>query len=104
VWIVKDIERLRLLSLAADTVTEENDLVFFEVDEEAISNIEVFRQAKFKMDCINRALEDVPEEYRRGTIDSIAYGARFPDTAHENTWRRWRRVFIESLAQGLNLI
>lgn len=104
IWIVKDLDRLKRLALAADTGCKENELVFFEVDEEAISDREVLRQAKFKLGCIRNALDEVPEEYRRGTIDSIVYNLPFSEMAHENTWRKWRKVFIRNLASGLNLI
>ena len=61
-------------------------------------------QAMYKLDCISRALEDVPSEYRQGTIDTIVDNTPFTDLAHENTWRKWRRVFIRNLAKELDLI
>lgn len=103
-WTVRDMDRLKRLALAADTGCRANELVFFEVDEEAVSDREVLKQAKYKLACIKRALEDVPEEYRKGTIDSIVYNLPFSEMAHENTWRKWRKVFIRNLASGLKLI
>ncbi len=104
IWTVKDMERLQRLSMAADKGFRENEIVFFEVDEDAIDNREVLRQAKVKLGCIKRALQEVPEEYRRGTIESIVEGLPFSGLAHENTWRKWRKVFIRHLARELCLI
>ena len=104
IWIVKDMDRLRRLELAADTGCREDELVFFEMDEEAVSDREVLRQAKFKLSCVRSALGAIPEEYRRGTLDSITYSVPFADMAHENTWRKWRKVFIRRLAAELKLI
>lgn len=104
IWIIKDIDRLKRLEVAANTGCKEDELVFFEVDEEVIRNREVLRQARFKLNCIRRALEEVPEEYRENTLDSIIYNLPFSDMAHENTWRKWRKVFIRSLASNLMLI
>ena len=104
IWTVKDMDRLRRLELAANTGCRENEIVFFEVDEEAVSNREVLKQARFKMGCIRMALNEVPEEYRRNTIDSIIYSIPFSEMAHENTWRKWRKVFIRKLASNLLLI
>lgn len=104
VWIVKDMERLKRLSLAADAGYIEDELVFFETDEEAVRGGEVLRQAKFKLQCIAKALGSLPEEYRQCTIESIVYGTPFSHLAHENTWRKWRRVFIRELAGRLSLI
>lgn len=104
IWIVKDIERLKRLARAADTGCREDELVFFEVDEDAVNDREVLRQARHRLECIRKALRKVPKEFRRGTLDSIVYNVPFKDMAHENTWRRWRGVFIRELAANLKLI
>lgn len=104
VWTVKDMERLKKLAMVADAGFKENEIVFFEVDEDAIENKEVLDQAKFKLGCIKRALQKIPREYRRGIIESIADGRPYSVIAHDNTWRRWRKVFIRHLASELNLI
>ena len=103
-WTVKDIDRLKRLAMVADKGFRDNEIVFFEADEDAIDNREVLKQARFKLNCIKRAIREVPEEYRRGTIDSIVYGVPFSALAHENTWRKWRKVFIRHLARELCLI
>lgn len=103
-WIVKDMERLLRLEMAADEVKQGGGAVYFSDEATLIKGGEVFDEAERKLECIRLAAQKLPPEYRQGTIDSIAYGKPFDDTAHTNTWRRWRRVFIKELAQNLFLI
>jgi len=104
VWILKDIERLKRLEAVDNYRSSNDEFVVFVDEEEVIRNAEVLYQARFKLECIRRALLAVPEDYRQRTIDSIVYGLSFGDMAHENTWRRWRQIFIRELAGNLNLI
>ena len=65
---------------------------------------EVLEKAKWKLSCIRRALIKIPEEYRQTTLDCISYNVPYGDMAHENTWRKWRQVFVWELAKNLFLI
>lgn len=103
-WTVKDLDRLKRLEAIGNYSGNTDELVFFVDDEEVIRNAEVLTQAAWKLECIRDAIEKVPEEYRQATIDSIVYNAPFSDIAHENTWRKWRQVFIRELAKNLLLI
>lgn len=106
IWVLKDIDRLRRLEAADDhrEMFAEDEYIFFESDEDVVKNADVFTHAKWKLGCVRRAIEKVPEEYRQTTIDSIVYNLPFSDMAHENTWRKYRRIFIRELAQNLLLI
>lgn len=104
VWILKDIERLRRLEAVGCYAGGEDEMVFFVDDEEVIKSAEVIEQAKWKLECIRRAMRKVPSEYRQSTLDCIIYNVPYGDMAHENTWRKWRQVFIEELAKNLFLI
>ena len=80
IWTVRDIDRLRLRS--------EHDAYAAE-----------------RLEAIYCALETVPEEYRDRLLDSIAYyGSGYDDSAHENTWKRWKKAFISELAIRLHLM
>jgi len=104
VWTVKDIDRLRRLEAISSYTKNNDELVFFVDDEQVIRNAEVLTQAAWKLECIRKAIEEVPAEYRQGTLDCLVYNLPFADVAHENTWRRWRQVFIRELAKNLLLI
>ena len=104
IWIVKDLDRLRRLEAADNYSHADDEFVFFVDDEELIRDSGVLTEARFKLDCVRDALARVPDEYRQKTIDSIIYGIPFDDMAHENTWRKWRQVFIRDLAKNLLLI
>ena len=65
---------------------------------------EVLDKAKWRLDCIRRALIKIPAEYRQSTLDCISYNVPYGDMAHENTWRKWRQILIWELAKNLFLI
>ena len=103
-WIIKDIDRLKRLEAIGSYAKKSDELVFFVDDQEVIRNSEVLTQAAWKLECIRKAIAKVPEEYRQGTIDCLVYNVPYADIAHENTWRKWRKVFIRELAKNLLLI
>lgn len=104
IWLVKDMDRLRKLEAVSNYAKNGNELVFFVDDEEVIRDAEVLERAKWKLGCIRKALLKVPAEYRQSTIDCINYNVPYGDMAHENTWRKWRQVFIWELAKNLLMI
>jgi len=104
VWILKDLDRLRRLEAISKHAGDSDELVFFVDDEEVIRNAEVLTQATWKLECIRNAIVKVPKEYRQSTLDCIVYNVPFGDMAHENTWRKWRQIFIRELAKNLLLI
>lgn len=104
IWVIKDIDRLRRLEAAANYGHNDDEFVFFVDDEEVIRDAGVLTQARHKLECVREALEAIPPEYRQNTIDSIVYSIPFDDMAHENTWRKWRQVFVRELAKKLMLI
>ena len=62
------------------------------------------QQAAHELECIDNALESIPEVYREGLLDNIIEKKPFGDFAHPNTWKRWKLVFLHGLAKQLNLI
>ena len=103
-WIVKDMERLRRLEAIGNYTARTDEQVYFVDEEQVIKNAEVLSQAAWKLECIRKALTKVPKEYRQATLDCIVYNLPYGDMAHENTWRKWREVFIRELAKNLLLI
>ena len=47
-----------------------------------------------KIRPVEKALERVPAEYRRGLLRAIIERERYPDYAHPNTWALWRHRFV----------
>ena len=103
-WIVRDLDRLYRLDAIHRHGKRDDELVFYEEEDCRTFGSEVTGEAARKIVCIRRALTSVPEEYRVDVLDSIVEGVRPPEYAHENTWRKWRRIFIGELAANLNLI
>lgn len=103
-WMIRDIDRLRKLEAVANYAPQNDELVFYVDDEDVIRNAEVLTQARHNLECIRKALLEIPEEYRQSTLDCISYNVPYGDMAHENTWRKWRQVLIWELAKNLFLI
>ena len=103
-WTVKDIDRLYRLEAMMKHEKSEDEVVLYEDEGCMAMNEEVLRQASWKLSCIKDALNVIPQEYRIETIESIVDGVFPTGIAHENTWKKWRRVFIKELAHKLNLI
>ena len=104
IWTVKDIERLKRLEAISNYSKDSNEMVFFMDEEDVIRDAAVLEQAAWKLGCIRKAITKLPKEYRQATIDSIVFNVPYGDIAHENTWRKWRQVFIRELAKNLLLI
>ncbi len=103
-WIVRDIDRLYRLDAIYRHGNRDDELVFYEDENCRCIRYEVMREASGKLDCIKEALKKVPEEYRIDLLDGIVDGSNPSVYAHENTWKKWRRVFICELADKLKLI
>lgn len=104
VWLLKDIDRLRRIEAASRVPGSDDELVFFVDDEKLILDEAVIERALDSLRCVRLALLALPQEYRQSTLDCIVFGVPFSDTAHYNTWRRWRQIFIFELAKNLHLI
>lgn len=85
IWLIKDMERLQ--DLKRD-----------------VGRSSVGIAATKRLDAIDRALEELPDVYREPMIRNIINKEEFPETAHENTWRKWKQLFIYQLAVNLELV
>lgn len=84
-WIVRDMDRLISVS---ESESRAPDAII----------------ARFRVSCYNEALCAIPEEYREGISKNIKQrGGGFSDFASPNTWRRWKQLFIYTLARKLDL-
>ncbi len=53
--------------------------------------------------AVEKAIENIPPEYRKGVLDNICYGASYPITADYETYGRWRRRLLYYTAKNLHL-
>ena len=103
-WIIRDIDRLYRLDAIYKHGKRDDELVFYEDENCMCIDFEVAKEASRKISCIRDALIKIPEEYRIDILDSISEGVKPSLIAHENTWKKWRRIFISELASNLKLI
>ena len=105
IWMIKDIQRLRDLEAMESTLLPDRGEIIFYADISARqTRAEVINEAMWKLSCIRRALDEVPEDYRSEILDNIVEGTPFSDIAHENTWKRWKHEMIWHLAENLAMI
>lgn len=57
-----------------------------------------------KVMAIEKALNKVPPEYRRGIWDNICERKAFPEDADRSTYGRWKSRFVYEVAVALKLI
>lgn len=53
--------------------------------------------------AVEKALSNIPQEYRKGIMDNICYGSPYPYTAHRNTYSYWRTKLLNTIAKNLYL-
>ena len=102
-WIVRDRSRLERLASVLDYDGEDTWDGGFAEDVSVVTDAAA-RHAAYELECIDSALESIPEVYREGLLDNIVNKTPFGDFAHPNTWKRWKLVFLHELARALNLI
>ena len=49
--------------------------------------------------AVEEALNEIPEEYRKGVWNNICYQSPYPNDAGEATYKRWRCRFIYTVAK-----
>lgn len=54
--------------------------------------------------AVEKAKQEIPEEYRQGVWQSIIYGTRYPDDAGRNTYSRWKAKFVWHVAKNMRWI
>lgn len=58
-----------------------------------------------QIDAVDKALTEIPQEYRMHIFDNVRYGYPYPlDYAGKNTWSRWRVHFLHSVAKNLHYL
>lgn len=65
--------------------------------------VERLLQLGDRITAIERALAMLPEEYRKGVLNSIRYQSPYPYIAGRETWGKQRRRFLFFVAQNLGL-
>lgn len=108
-WTVRDAERLETLASVLESGQDaysggESVSSCTEKTDSVLVSDGAARHAAFELECIARALAQIPEVYRNSLLDNIHRKTPFPDFAHPNTWKRWKLVFLYELAKELCLI
>ena len=54
--------------------------------------------------AVEKALEAIPQEYRKGLLANIIDRVPYPVYACPDTWRVWRQRFVYMVARNMNYI
>lgn len=54
--------------------------------------------------AVDRAVMNIPKEYRSGLLENIWHGTPYPYIAAERTWSEWRCRLLYHIAQNLNIL
>lgn len=57
-----------------------------------------------RIDAVDKAMEKIPPEYRRGVFDNIVYRKPYPADAARKTYSRYKQRLIYYTAKELHLI
>ena len=103
-WLMKDYDRLRDLAMKApEAESPEGAIVFYAIDSRRLTPESVITEARNRVKAVDRAMLELPEEYREAVFEYFAHEKRLPDEASKNTWFKWKQTFINALARELNL-
>ena len=69
-------------------------------EQKAIKLLELDKECE----AVSKAIDKLPDEYRKPILNNICYGSPYPYTAHRNTYSYWRTKLLNYVAQGLGLI
>lgn len=61
-------------------------------------------QYQHEIDAIDKALKQIPIEYRQYIFDNVVHKIKYPDFADKTTWSRWRMRFLYFVAENLMLL
>ncbi|XYW67714.1 hypothetical protein ACS3UN_09985 [Oscillospiraceae bacterium LTW-04] len=71
--------------------------------DQTYSKAERLSRIEDQIRAIERAVEKIPEEYRRGVWNNVLYGMPYPIIAGSATWQRWRSRYIWYVAKNAGL-
>lgn len=111
-WAVKDLARLKA---RLEVLEEEIDQVCTPVLDELaggssgkVCDMTGHRAGELanlslRIAAIETAAMELPEKYRDGVINKLAYGVPYGDEYHLNTWKHWQQVYLYQVAMRLQL-
>ena len=112
-WAVRDLERMRetLIELNEDVEEGLNGIAFdrkigntntisMPTEKKAIRLVDLEEKIK----NIENAINLMPEEYQKGVLNNVINKELYDNSAHENTWKKWKQRFIYNVAKNLGLI
>lgn len=101
IWLIRDRERLQreadeLLGTRANSL----DHIWSGGPSDPVAAAAEKRERFLKeIRTIDKAMEGIPEEYRKGILDSIIKRDPYPLDANRGTYSRWKARYVHDLAE-----
>lgn len=72
---------------------------------DTVANVVIKRDKYIReINIIDKCLNDIPEEYKKGVWNNIMYNEPYPIYADRTTYGRWKSKFIYDVAYNLELL
>lgn len=95
-------DRMRDLEDTRKAITYDRDQVQTSPRDDALINIVLkYDVCREKVEAIEKSLEQIPQEYRRGVWENITKNRSYPDDAATRTYATWKARFIYRVAEKL---
>lgn len=110
-WAAKDLLRLKsrleelqeeIANQGGGSIVKEGKIIGKHTDMAAEKAVEA-ANLSMRINAIEDALISIPEKYREGIRRNVFYGLPYGDDYHDNTWKKWKQVYIYYVAQNLGL-
>lgn len=107
VWLIRDYYRMKEM---AQAILDESPAPSDGMPHGSPNPDGVFNKASRRMyftmvcDLIDREIERVPREYRRGVWNNILYKAAYPNDAGRSTYAMYKSRTIYNIAEKMGLI
>lgn len=107
IWRIRDYYRLKCEAdylLSTSAVNTENESVQNSQISDPVATKAIRREKLLEDVCtVDRALKEIPPEYRKGVWENIMFGKAYPLDADRSTYGRYKSRFVYILAERFGI-
>ena len=95
-WLIRDYTNIKKRLEVLDGYSGGHDGPAASGSKESITERTAAKRAELSKhtDIVDKAIEQLPEEYRKGVWDNMVSKKPLPDTAGPKTWKRYKQQFV----------
>jgi len=105
-YLIKDYDRIKLLWEEELYTTPRNEFGPRGSSKSDPTFSKAARRIRLEEDlrAMDKAMSQIPDEYREHVINHARYGIRFPDWADRKTWFKYQSKYIFHVAENLKKV